>query len=102
MDELTRKALVDTVENVIADYDERELRDIDLKGLNRGELAYIYECLQFGELKEAVCEWTEYGYKAIRSPHERCWSIISMKDFKYCPYCRKRIKIVRQTAESEH
>ena len=95
MDELTRKALVDTVENVIADYDERELSDIDLEGLNREELACISECLQFGQLKEAVCEWTEYDYKTIRSPHERNWSIPSMKDFKYCPYCRKRIKIVR-------
>lgn len=51
MDELTRKALVYKVENVIADYDERELSDTDLEGLNRDELSCISECLQFGQFK---------------------------------------------------
>lgn len=40
------------------------------------------------------CEWKGYDYKTIASPHERYWSIPAMKDFKYCPYCQKRIKIV--------
>lgn len=44
---------------------------------------------------EEICEWNEYDYKTICSPHERYWSIASMKDFKYCPYCAKRIKIVK-------
>lgn len=52
MDELTRKALVDKVENVIADYDERELSNTDLEGLNREELSCISECLQYGQVAE--------------------------------------------------
>lgn len=44
------------------------------------------------EKNKDVCEWTEYDYKTIRSPHERDWSIPSMKDFKYCPYCGKKIR----------
>ena len=52
MDELTRKALVDKVENVIADYDERELSDTDLEGLNGEELSCISECLQYGQVAE--------------------------------------------------
>ena len=52
MDELTRKALVDKVENTIADYDERELSDTDLEGLNREELSCISECLQYGQVAE--------------------------------------------------
>lgn len=41
------------------------------------------------------CEWTEYDYKTIRSPHNRDWSIPSMKDFKICPYCGKVIKVIK-------
>ena len=59
MDELTRKALVYKVENVIADYDERELSDTDLEGLNRDELSCISECLQFGQFKTRFCELRE-------------------------------------------
>ena len=52
MDELTRKALVDRVENVIADFDERELEDTDLDSLNREELTCISESLQYGQVAE--------------------------------------------------
>lgn len=50
MDELTRKALVDEVVNVIADYDTRELSDTEIEGLSGDELACILECLQYGEV----------------------------------------------------
>jgi len=52
MDELTRKALVDRGENVIADFDERELEDTDLDSLNREELTCISESLQYGQVAE--------------------------------------------------
>lgn len=52
MDELIRKVLVDKVENTIADYDERELSDTDLEGLNRDELTCISECLQYGQVAD--------------------------------------------------
>ena len=44
-------------------------------------------------IENEYCEWTEYDYKTIRSPHKRDWSIPSMIDFKYCPYCGKKIRI---------
>lgn len=50
MDELTRKALVEQIENVIEDYDCRELSEVEIE-LNREQLACISECLQFGQLK---------------------------------------------------
>lgn len=46
-------------------------------------------------IKENYCEWIEYDYKTIRSPHERDWNIPSMSDFKFCPYCGKKIKIIK-------
>lgn len=52
MKELTRKTLVEQVENIIADYNERELSDIDWEGLNGEELACISECLQYGQVAE--------------------------------------------------
>lgn len=52
MDELTRKALVEKVENVIDDYTARELSDTDLEGLNGEELDCILECLQYGQVAE--------------------------------------------------
>ena len=52
MNELTRRALVDKVANVIADYDARELSDTDIDGLNSEELACISECLQYGQVAE--------------------------------------------------
>lgn len=51
MDELTRKALVDQCENIIADVEERELDSTDWEGLNHKELKCISECLQFGQNK---------------------------------------------------
>lgn len=50
MDESTRKALVEKVENVIDDYTARELSDTDLEGLNGEELDCILECLQYGQV----------------------------------------------------
>lgn len=50
MDELTRKSLVEQIENEIEDYDSRELSEIEIE-LNREQLACISECLQFGQLK---------------------------------------------------
>lgn len=55
MDELTRRALIDKVANVIADYDERELSDTDIDGLNGEELACIMECLQYGQYGWIPC-----------------------------------------------
>lgn len=52
MDELTRRALIDKVSNVIADYDARELSDTDIEGLNGDELSCISECLQYGQVAE--------------------------------------------------
>lgn len=52
------------------------------------------EIVKQGCVSDDVCEWMKYDYKTIRSPHERDWSIPSMKDFKYCPYCSKKIKVV--------
>ena len=47
------------------------------------------------EYNNDFCEWTEYDYKTIRSPHKRDWIIPSMKDFKFCTYCGKKIKVVK-------
>lgn len=47
------------------------------------------------ENNSEFCEWTEYNYKTIRSPHNRDWSIPGMKDFKICPYCGKDIKVIK-------
>lgn len=55
MDELTRRALVDKVANVIADYEARELNDTDIEGLNGEELACIMECLQSGQYGWLPC-----------------------------------------------
>lgn len=53
VDELIRKALVEQFENIIEDYDERELSQVDVE-LNREQLACISECLQFSILKSRV------------------------------------------------
>ena len=68
-------------------------------GRSQGRFEQSHKIIQIvNELAEEynndVCEWTEYDYKTIRSPHERDWSIPSMKDFKFCPYCSKKIKVV--------
>ena len=49
MDELTRRALVDRVANIIADYNERELSETEIDDLNGDELDCIMECLQYGQ-----------------------------------------------------
>lgn len=63
--------------------------------LDNGRYLRGVEC-QFSytdDVEDNCCEWTEYDYKTIRSPHERDWSIPSMRDFKYCPYCSKKIRV---------
>lgn len=56
MNELTRKAMVETVENVIEDYENRELSETDLEDLNHEQLLCISECLQFGQLKNKLSD----------------------------------------------
>ena len=68
MDELTRRALVDKVDNVIADYNARELSDTDIEGLNGEELSCIMECLQYGQAK--CLESKEFDFdKMIETIH---------------------------------
>ena len=88
------------VEKLIGRLEEVSIPIYDEDVKAEGEVIYTDIAINtINELTEEynndVCEWTEYDYKTIRSPHERNWSIPSMKDFKYCPYCGKKIKVVK-------
>lgn len=91
--QLTKKAICDLV---IPFRDEYNLSDSQALQIARAELS-IFEINNLLKLDDDtdVCEWTEYDYKTIQSPHDRHWSIPSMKDFIYCPYCGKKIRIIK-------
>lgn len=58
-DETTRRVLVDRIENIIADFDARQMHHVDLEELNREELICISECLQFGQLVIRLSDFRE-------------------------------------------
>lgn len=90
----TRKPIENVVEQL-----ENMSNDIPLQYENNYEqgvsdgLDKAIEIVKKGRVDD-VCEWQKYDYKTICSPHERDWSIPAMKDFKWCPYCGKKIKVV--------
>ena len=57
--EKTRKALVDQLANIIADYNARELSDTEWEGLNGEELECLLECLQFAQYKDRAIQALE-------------------------------------------
>lgn len=45
---------------------------------------------------EDFCDWVEDDdNKIMTSPHDKVWYSASMRDFKYCPYCSKKIRIIK-------
>ena len=46
--------------------------------------------------QEDFCDWVEDDdNKIMTSPHDKVWYSASIKDFKYCPYCSKKIRIIK-------
>lgn len=103
MDELTRRALVDEVANIIEDYNERQLDETSIDDLNGEQLDCIMECLQYGQIMTTnTCEWqcsgdfadnTEFKVQCNHNPLKRgiVPNNFSYQDFKFCPYCSRKI-----------
>lgn len=103
MDELTRKALVEEMENIIEDFNEMELSETDIEGLNGEQLECVLECLKYGrKLTTEVCEWkcardimdnTEFKVQCFHNPlkHGIVPNNFAYQHFKFCPYCGRRI-----------
>ena len=49
MNELIRRSLVDRIENIIADFEARQLSETDINDVNYDDLKCISECLQYGQ-----------------------------------------------------
>lgn len=96
-DDISFGEWLDTLENMEVGYKKKTGKDIFYMDEVERAISYIKSCRSAGiDVTEEFCEWTEYDYKTIRSPHNRNWSIPSMKDFKICPYCGKKIKVIRE------
>lgn len=72
-----------------------ELERYPLGNLGCQELDEIIEIVKQGGVSDDVCEWKQDDmcdtvYKVCGG----CFTSEYQKDFKYCPYCGKKIKVV--------
>lgn len=101
--EKTRRALVDQLANIIADYNARELSDTEWEGLNGEELECLLECLQFAQYKDVAIQalkeiqqhraiGTMEEFKALKEKNEPKKAIFDNKDeLCICPCCGKKV-----------
>jgi hypothetical protein len=49
------------------------------------------------EIKEKYCEWYQYSKDMYRNNHDTnsILSSVMLFEYKYCPYCGKKIKVIR-------
>ena len=88
-----------------------ELNELDVKAIKRykggifgnyeGTDYYIekskaIEIVKQGVVSDDVCEWRKHSICGFYSEHEGAVRIINIADgYKYCPYCGKKIKVVK-------
>ena len=85
MNELTRQDLIEKVEELIADYDARQLDTTDIEGLNGEQLDCISESLQFAQvitknIKDYFCAHCNQGVHPNWKHCARCGEKIVWKD----------------------
>ena len=52
------------------------------------------EIVKRGGVSDDVCEWREHPICGFYSEHIDADRIINIDEYKYCPYCGKKIKVV--------
>ena len=109
-----KKMVIDTIKNQPTSYSVdkviEELNELDVKSITRykngnfgnfdGVEYYIkkikaIEIVKQGDVSDDVCEWKrddmcETVYRVCGG----CFTSAYQKDFKFCPYCGKKIKVV--------
>jgi len=96
--ELTRKCLVEQIENIISDYEQRQLSETDIEDVNYGDLKCISDALQFYQLKtcsqptaepqKVRGEWLKKDVGEILAICNQCKYPVSWwHKSNYCPNC---------------
>lgn len=82
---------------------DSEYDDLFHRGLERAVRIIKDEITNQGGVDDDCCEWEQFNGSLLGGPHwlyeTTCGKIaedkcVSPKDFKYCPYCSKKIKVV--------
>ena len=85
-----------SVDEVVEEFDKKYNNSLWIKGneefsITRNELIEIVN--QCG-VSDDVCEWREHPICGFYSEHIGADRIINIDEYKYCPYCGKKIKVV--------
>ena len=84
------------IDKVVDEFDKKYNNSLWIKGneefsITRNELIEIVN--QCG-VSDDVCEWREHPICGFYSEHIGADRIINIDEYKYCPYCGKKIKVV--------
>ena len=109
-----KKMVIDTIENqptaydvdkVVEELEERKheicLSDDDLEHYQNG-IDNAIEIVKQGGVSDDVCEWricdeeTNVYDTSCRNPHILIEGTPKENNYEYCPYCGKKIKVVKQ------
>lgn len=85
------------IDKVVEEFDKKYNNSLWIKGdeefsITRNELIEIVN--QFG-ISDDVCEWKQDNmFETIYRVCDGFYTTVYQKDFEYCPYCGKKIKVV--------
>lgn len=96
MSKLTSKALIERLENIIGDFNERELSDTDIECVGMDELICIKEALEKQIDKKPALEGDGYAdgnlvYDTWICPNCEKHYEVDYDDYDYCPNCGQKI-----------
>lgn len=108
VDDVKKEAVNEYIKAVIKELEERKheicLSDDDLEYYQNG-IDEAIEIVKQGGISDDVCEWEKgsSGYVGYPAYYSKCCTTKSnglemqshiIADWKYCPYCGKKIKVV--------
>ena len=85
------------IDKVVEEFDKKYNNSLWIKGneefyITRNELIEIVN--QFG-VSDDVCEWKKDNmFETVYRVCDGFYTTVYQKDFEYCPYCGKKIKVV--------
>ena len=106
-----KKMVIDTIKEQSTAYDIDKVVEELEKELENGNIAIdfgefrLFEIVKQGGVSDDVCEWGKgsSGYVGYHAYYSKCCTTNSnglemqthiISDWKYCPYCGKKIKVV--------
>ena len=95
-DKINNLPMAYSVDKVVEELEKIEQHCLDMSDWQgQSAICDAIEIVKHGDVSDDVCEWKRDDmlytvYKICGG----CFTSVYQKDFKYCPYCGKKIKVV--------